>query len=150
VGSVGLGLLLSAGALGSVLGTAVVARLGSRERGRSLLVVSVLLPVLVMAFALADRLWLACLFLVCIGTALLIVQSLTITLVQIHIPDRVRGRVMSLYSQLHAGSDTMGNVAVGSLAVFMGLPLALLLGGAAAVVYAVGLSFMMPSVRRLD
>ena len=34
------------------------------------------------------------LILVLVGIALLIVQSLTITLVQLHIADRVRGRVM--------------------------------------------------------
>lgn len=149
-GSVGLGLLLAAGALGSVIGTAVVAKRGVYRRGRTLTAVSLLLPVLVIGFALSDNMLLACLFLVALGLVLLVLQSLTITLVQIHIPDRVRGRVMSLYSQLHAGLDTVGNVIIGGVAVHLGLPLALSLGGVVAMIYALGLWIAMPSLRRLD
>jgi MFS family permease len=148
--SVGLGLLLAAVALGSLIGTAVVARLGTRRQGRTLTLVSLLLPILVIAFALSRQMPIACLFLVALGLVLLVLQSLTITLVQLHIPDRVRGRVMSLYSQLHAGSDTVGNVIIGSVAVRLGLPLALSLGGVIAILYAVGLRLALPPVRHLD
>jgi MFS family permease len=149
-GAVGLGLLLAAAALGSVIGTALVARLGVRRQGRSLAAASLLLPGLVAGFALSRSLPVACLVLVALGLALLVLQSLAITLVQINIPDRVRGRVMSLYSQMHAGSDTLGNALIGGLAVPLGLPLALGLGAAAALLYALGLRIAMPSLRRLD
>jgi MFS family permease len=149
-GSVGLGLLLAVGALGSVIGTVVVARLGGRRRGRSLVVVSLLLPVLVMGFAASSNIWLAGLFLIPLGIALLIVQSLAVTIVQVQIMDRVRGRVMSLYSMLHAGSDTVGNLLVGSVAVYVGLPLALTLGGLIALTFALVLSLVIPSIYRLD
>ncbi len=149
-GSVGLGLLLAVGALGSIIGTVAVARLGGRRRGRSLVIASLLLPGLVVGFAVSSNIWLAGLFLVPLGITLLIVQSLAVTLVQIHILDRVRGRVMSLYSMLHAGSDTVGNVLVGSLAVYAGLPLALALGGLTALLFALALSLVIPSIYRLD
>lgn len=149
-GSVGLGLLLAVGALGSIIGTVAVARLGGRRRGRSLVMASLLLPGLVVGFAASSNIWLAGLFLVPLGITLLIVQSLAVTLVQIHIADRVRGRVMSLYSMLHAGSDTVGNVLVGSLAVYAGLPLALALGGLTALLFALALSLVIPSIYRLD
>jgi hypothetical protein len=90
------------------------------------------------------------LILVLTGIALLIVQSLTITLVQLHIADRVRGRVMSIYSLLHAGSDTLGNVAVGTAAVWLGLPLALAAGAGLAFLYAVAITLFVPAVRHLD
>jgi hypothetical protein len=105
---------------------------------------------LVAGFAFAQNLLLASLLLVALGVALLILQSLTITLVQIHIADRVRGRVMSIYSQFHAGSDTLGNVLIGSLAVYIGLPWALCAGGAAAILYALGLRIVAPAIARLD
>jgi hypothetical protein len=92
----------------------------------------------------------ACLLMVGVGMVLLVLQSLTITLVQIRIPDRVRGRVMSLYSMLHAGSNTAGNLLVGGSAVYLGLPLALTLGGLAALIYALGLSIAVPALRRQD
>ena len=149
-GAVGLGILMSSGAFGSILGTVIVARLGASRRGRTMTVVSLTLPLLVVAFAFAPGMLIASLLLIAIGALLLILQSIAITLVQVNIPDRVRGRVMSIYSILHAGSDTMGNVAVGWLAVYIGLPLSLAGAGLLAVGYATGLRFAMPSVDKLD
>jgi MFS family permease len=150
VGAVGLGVLMAAGALGSVMGTVVVARAGSERRGRTLVTAALVLPVLVAAFPAAPTLGAACLLLVGIGMALLIVQSLAITVVQLQIQDRVRGRVMTLYSLLHAGSDTLGNVAVGSLAVISGLPLALAAGGLVSLLWAGMLSWRLPALRRME
>ncbi|MFN2167588.1 MAG: MFS transporter, partial [Anaerolineae bacterium] len=84
------------------------------------------------------------------GMTLLIVQSLAITLVQVNVADRVRGRVMTVYSQVHAGSDTLSNVAIGTLAVRTGLPTALALGGVLALAAAAGLLALVPGVRRLE
>jgi predicted MFS family arabinose efflux permease len=150
VDTVGLGVLLAAGALGSVIGTFVVAHLGNHQRGRTLAVVAVILPLTVALFSVVRTLWLSCLILILVGIALLIVQSLTITLVQLHIADRVRGRVMSIYSLLHAGSDTMGNVAVGAVAVSLGLPLSLAVGAGLALLFALGITLAIPAIRRLD
>ena len=150
VDTVGLGVLLAAGALGSVIGTFVVAHLGNHQRGRTLAVVAVILPLTVALFSMVRTLWLSCLILILIGIALLIVQSLTITLVQLHIADRVRGRVMSIYSLLHAGSDTMGNVVVGAVAVWLGLPLSLAVGAGLALLVALGITLVIPAIRRLD
>lgn len=149
-GSIGLGILLAAGALGSVAGTVVVARLGRRRRGGTLATASVVLPVLVIAFAQATTLATACVLLVAIGLALLVVQSLAITLVQVTTPNRIRGRVMSLYSMTHAGADTASNAAVGWLAQRVGLPAALTVSGGIALVFAVLIALLLPSARRLD
>jgi MFS family permease len=148
--AIGLGILMASGALGSVIGTVVAARLGAHARGRTLVGMGLALPWLVALFALASQLWTACLTLVLIGCALLVLQSLAITLVQVHIPDRVRGRVMSLYSLVHAGSDTMGNAIIGALASLTSLPLALGLGSVVALAYLVVLRLLMPAVHRLD
>lgn len=148
--TVGLGLLLGAGALGSVIGTAVVARLGRQRRGRSLLVACLLLPLMVTGVALSKSMLLAGLLMVMVGLMLIIVQSLAVTLVHLGITDEVRGRVMSLYSMVHAGADTMSNVMVGGLAQGVGLPLALGIGGALALVATGILWLVMPSVRRLE
>lgn len=150
VDTVGLGILMAAGALGSVLGTFAVSFFGNRQRGRALVVVALLLPLTVAFFSIARSLWLGCLILILVGIAILIVQSLAITLVQLQIADRVRGRVMSIYSLLHAGSDTMGNVAVGALAMWWGLPLALAVGAGLALCYALGIALFFPAVRTLD
>jgi predicted MFS family arabinose efflux permease len=148
--TVGLGLLLGAGALGSVIGTAVVARLGQQRRGRSLLFACLLLPLMVIGVALSKSMLLAGLLMVMVGLMLIIVQSLAVTLVHLSISDQIRGRVMSLYSMVHAGSDTLSNLMVGGLAQGVGLPLALSLGGVLALVAAGFLWLVAPSIRRLE
>jgi MFS family permease len=150
VGSVGLGILLAAGALGSVLGTFGSARLGTRHRGRNLVLSAVALSLLVIIFAQAPNMWVACLILVALGFMLLILQSLAITLVQLNTPDRVRGRVMSIYSMLHAGADTGGNFVIGAIAVPLGLTTALTLGGIIALLFGLILNLALPKIRRLN
>jgi MFS family permease len=151
-GSIGLGFLLAVGALGSVIGTVVVAQLGRQRRGRTMIWVSFLLPLLVIGFAFAQNIWLAALFLIPLGIALLVLQSLAITVVQIHTlsVEQVRGRVMSLYSMLHAGSDMAGNVVIGFAAVYLGLPVALSLGSVVALLVVVGVWLLIPTIFYLD
>lgn len=150
VGSVGLGVLLAAGAFGSVLGTFGSARLGTGHRGRNLVLAAIALSLLVIAFAQAPNMWVACFVLVALGFMLLVLQSLAITLVQLNTPDRVRGRVMSIYSMLHAGADTGGNLVIGTIAVPLGLTTALTLGGIVALLFGLILNFAMPKIRRLN
>lgn len=147
---VGLGVLLACSALGSIVGTGVTARVGGQRRGQTLWRVSLLLPLVVIGVALARTFWLACVLVALVGLLLLILQSLAITLVQVNIADRVRGRVMSLYSMLHAGADTGGNLVIGALAVPIGLTGALAAGAGVALALAVGLGVAVAAVRRLE
>ena len=149
-GAVGLGLLLAAAAFGAVIGTLLMARLRDRNRGKVLAVTSLVLPLLVIVFAHTTSIVPACGLLIGVGLTLLLLQSLAITLVQVLIPDRVRGRVMTIYSQVHAGSDTLSNAAVGALAARTGLPAALTASGVLSLVIAAGLLLRMPGLRRLE
>jgi MFS family permease len=150
VDSVGLGILLSAVAFGSVLGTFGAARLGANRRGHSLMIASFILPLLVIGVAYAPNMIVACLVLMGVGFMLLILQSLAITLVQLNTPDRVRGRVMTIYSMLHAGSDTGGNLVIGSLAVQLGLSLALTAGSVVALLFSGATNLVLPEIRRMQ
>ena len=147
---IGLGILLAAGALGSLLGTAVVAQTGEKRRGRLLLSAAFCLPLAVIAFALTKQIWLAFLAVMLVGMLLIVVQSIAITLVQVHIENRVRGRVMSLYSMIHAGADTLSNVLVGAAAVALTLPWALALGGGLALVFTAVVFRTVPTIRQLE
>ena len=149
VDSIGLGILLSAVALGSVLGTFGAARLGTHQRGRNLMLAAFILPLLVASVAFAPGMAVACLALVGVGFLLLIVQSLAVTLVQLETPDRIRGRVMTIYSMLHAGSDTGGNVLIGTLAVPLGLSLALVIGSGVALLFNGITNLLVPGIRRM-
>lgn len=150
VDSVGLGILLSAVAFGSVLGTFGAARLGTNRRGHNLMIASFILPLLVIGVAYAPNMIVACLVLIGVGFVLLILQSLAITLVQLNTPDRVRGRVMTIYSMLHAGSDMGGNLVIGALAVQLGLSLALAVGSVVALLFAGATNLVLPDIRRMQ
>ena len=92
----------------------------------------------------------ACCLLIGIGILLLVVQSLAITLVQVNTPNRIRGRVMAIYSMTHAGADTASNALIGWAAQRLTLPAAVTLGGAVALAFAAAVALAAPSVRRLD
>ncbi|MFN8440868.1 MAG: MFS transporter [Caldilineaceae bacterium] len=132
----GLGVLLAAGALGSLLGTLITGQLGPERQQRLLFPTALLLAALVILFSYVQSFWGACLLLVLLGAALLLLQSLAITKVQVAIPDRVRGRVMTIYSIVHAGSDSGGAMVVGWLALYVTLPVAIRV---AAVLAAIGI-----------
>ena len=148
--ALGLGLLLAAAALGAVLSTYFVARLRAGRRGHALMVSSLVLPLLMMGFAVSRWMPVACLILLFMGLVQSVLHAMSTTLVQLNVPDRVRGRVMSLYGMLIIGAPKLTGVLIGGLAVKLGLPLTIGLFSVIGLCYALGLHFLMPSVRHLD
>ena len=59
------------------------------------------------------------------------------TTLQTVTPDRLRGRVMSVYMVVFAGSVPLGNLFTGGLAHFYGASFALIIGGSLSLVAAV-------------
>jgi MFS family permease len=67
------------------------------------------------------------------------------TIIQLTVPDVLRGRVMSVYTTLFAGSTPIGGIFAGTVASFGGAPLALGVGGAIAVLAGAVGFFRTPS-----
>lgn len=149
-GAIGLGLLLASVAVGSVVSTLLVARVRSGWRGMTLLVSSLILPPFLVGFGLSRDLTVACILLVATGVLQSILHAMSTTLVQINVPNRVRGRVMSLYGMLIIGVPKVAAVLIGGVAEYVGLPMTIGLFSAVALVFALGLHVLVPSVRRLD
>jgi MFS family permease len=147
-GAMGLGFLLAAGAAGAVLSTFLVTRIHQGQRGHAVLASSLLLPLSLIGFALSRSLLVACLILVVVGLLQSVLHAMSTTLVQVGVPDRVRGRVMSLYGMLIIGVPKLAAVLVGGLAESLGLPLTIALSSVLALLYVLGLHLFMPSVRR--
>jgi MFS family permease len=63
----------------------------------------------------------------------------TNTLIQAMVPDRLRGRVMALYSMMFLGMAPMGSLLAGWMADHLGAPITVSLGGVAS--FAGGLVF---------
>lgn len=60
--------------------------------------------------------------LIMIGFAGIIFDTTANTLLQLMVPDELRGRVMSLYFLLFAGSTPIGSFLIGSLSSVLGVP----------------------------
>ena len=104
---------------GAVAGALVVAWLGSFDRmGLTLLAVLGVFGAMIGGFALLPVSPLSYVLLFLAGAALLIVFSLTASLVQLAVPDALRGRVMSIYLMAFRGGMPLGSLASGYLTTF--------------------------------
>jgi len=65
------------------------------------------------------------------GAALIVVFALFMTLVQANVDDRMRGRVVSVYSLAFRGAIPLGNLLAGSLASAFSAPAVLVANGIA-------------------
>jgi MFS family permease len=116
--------------MGAVVGALVVAWLGRiRHMGLMLLVVQMIFGVLIASFALSRTLWLSNLLLFLNGAALIMVFSMTASLVQLIVPDHLRGRVMSIYMVAFRGGMPLGSLASGYAASLTSAPAVLAVNG---------------------
>jgi predicted MFS family arabinose efflux permease len=109
-------MMLSCSGAGAVTGALIVAALGrSRHQGRNALLALAMLGVLTFAFALSPTVPIACGMIFLAGIALMSVFSMITSLVQIIVPDDMRGRVMSVYNLAVRGGGPIGSLVVGYL-----------------------------------
>jgi MFS family permease len=129
---------------GSVVGALVVAWLGRfKHMGRTLLMVQAFYGLLIAGFAMSRALWASELILFCAGFSAMIVTAMTTSLVQLVVPDHLRGRVVSIYMVALRGGMPLGSLASGYAATFLGVPVVLGINGA--LVSTVGLYFLAKS-----
>jgi MFS family permease len=115
---------------GAVAGALVVAWLGRfRHMGLTVLIVQAIFGALVTAFALSRVAWWSDLLLFLAGAALLMVFSMTASLVQLIVPDHLRGRIMSIYMVFFRGGMPLGSLTAGYLASLTSAPRVLAVNG---------------------
>jgi len=101
---------------GAVVGALTVAWLGKfQQMGKTLLVVQLFFGGLVALFATLPITSASYLILFFIGATLLVVFSLTNSLVQLAVPDELRGRVLSIYMMAFRGGMPLGSLVSGYL-----------------------------------
>jgi MFS family permease len=130
VGAPGLGLLTAAigvGALTGALGVAVLRPSGGS--GRLLLAGLAAASIALIVFAVSRWLPLSLAALAVLGAAQVAYYTTTNTLIQVLVPARLRGRVMSLYILTSLGVIPFGNLLAGLVAERFGPTLALAGGG---------------------
>jgi MFS family permease len=143
-----LGWLLSAIGLGGVLGGFVATSLIKTDcRGRVELGAMLLLGLSLVGFAFSTQLWVALVFLGLAGFFEMIFLITNQTLLQLSIPDELRGRVNGIIT-LSSGLMPLGSLIAGIGADTIGpRPTGALLGGSAAAITAI-VFLASPTIRR--
>jgi MFS family permease len=103
--------------------------------------------VFLLLFSFSRWLWLSAMLLVPAGFCVMIQMASSNTLIQSMVPDRLRGRVMSVYAMTFMGMAPLGALLAGSLAHKLGAPMTVGIGGMVAVVGAGVFGSKLPVIR---
>lgn len=122
---------------GALISALTVASLGNVEH-KGILAASgaILFPTVLMLLSLARSTALASVLCVILGIVMILLTASMNTLVQTAIPDRLRGRIMSLYVLVFLGSMPFGNLLSGRIAEWLGVVSAIRIGAGASVLVA--------------
>ena len=71
-------------------------------------------------------------------------------LMQSHVPDHLRGRVMSVYTLVFFGAMPLGSLFAGAFAQRFNEPLTVMLSAAVLMVMAIGSWIFLPAIRRQE
>jgi MFS family permease len=146
-----LGLLLAAVGVGAVIGALLVASLPERaRRGRVLTLGNLGLPLLLLVFVNSRSFLFSLFLLVFVGMVQVMQNAMANTLLQITAPDRLRGRVMSLYSLVTQGMTHLGGLQAGFMADWVGASWSVGVGAAISLSYGVFVALRYRKVRDMD
>ncbi len=147
-GARGLGLLMGATGIGAVIGALTLAmRTGVRGLGKLAAIAAASFGVTLIIFALSRNFWFSLVALVPVGFSLMLQMACSNTLIQSMVPDRLRGRVMSLYSMMFMGMAPLGALLGGALAGWIGAPWTVAGGGVISVIGAALFALKLPALR---
>lgn len=145
----GLGILLAAPSVGSLLSSLALASLGNSQiKGKILLGATMLTGLSLVAFSNTRLLALVLLFLVLIGAARNAGMVTNQTLLQVNCEDEFRGRVMATYMMV-LGLIPLGTIPASAAADIIGVPWVLTVQGAILAAIFLILWLTKPSIRKL-
>jgi MFS family permease len=149
-GAEGLGVLLSASGAGAVVGGIRLAATAQRSsRWRVLLGAGLALGGGLAAIGIAQSYAVTLLCLVVTGWGTVTFNASANTLIQSIVPDRLRGRVLSLYVLMLLGLMPVAGVLMGALATAVGSAEAIALGGVAYTLVIIAAFALAKPLRRL-
>lgn len=127
-GPEGFGFLSSAFGIGSLLAALWLAWGNARPSIQQLLIGALAFGVFEIFFAISQIYLLSLVLIAAVGFAQIAFTAKANTTLQTVAPDHLRGRVMSVYMLVFAGSVPLGNLFTGGFAHLFGAPVALLIG----------------------
>jgi MFS transporter, DHA1 family, staphyloferrin A biosynthesis exporter len=148
VGPSGLGALGAAAGAGSVVGSLVLSTLGRlQRRGALILGVTFAYGTLLFAFGQTDVFRLALVLVAGVGAMAAMFDALQWILLQVHVPDEMRGRALGGWVWA-IGFGWVGPVVLGAIAEGIGVPQAFAISGSLVVALAIGAALLVPGLRR--
>lgn len=136
-GAAGFGFISSAFGLGSLFSALWIAWTNHKPSIRYMLVAALVFCVLEVSFALSQAYVLSLVLIASVGFAQIALSATANTTLQTVAPNHLRGRVMSVYMMVFAGSVPLGNIFAGGLAHLYGAPISLLVGGGLSLIAAI-------------
>jgi MFS family permease len=125
-----LSMLMACQGLGAITGALLVGSLGRlRYMGRALLSLQVLLGLFVASFAASRSLPLSLVLLFIVGICSMAVFSMSFSLLQLTVPDELRGRVVSIYMVALRGGWPIGGLVAGAFADRFSAPAVMVVSG---------------------
>jgi MFS family permease len=151
VGSEGLGALRAAPALGAAATAFLLARRPlKRHVGSKMFVCVGIFGVATIVFGESRWMWLSLLSLLVLGAADMVSVYVRSSLIQLHTPDAMRGRVSSVSGLFISASNELGEFRAGLAGSAFG-PIAAVVGGGVLALAATGFcAWAFPSLRRAD
>ena len=151
VGVEGLGPLRAAPALGAAL-TALwlTQRPLSRHVGMTMFACVGIFGISTIAFGLSRNLMLSLVCLAVLGAADMISVYVRSSLIQLHTPDHMRGRVSAVSTLFVSASNELGEFESGLTAAWLGPVEAVVIGGICAILVTIIWALVFPELRRAD
>ena len=148
LGAVRLGILMGAAGVGALLGAlTLAARSGVKGLGRLVAVCCAGFGICLMLFSLSRSFWLSVLLLLPVGYFVMLQMASSNTLIQVMVPDGLRGRVLAVYSMMFMGMAPIGALLGGAISDRLGAPLTIAVGGLASVLGAQWFALQLPKIR---
>lgn len=151
VGSEGFGILRAAPAVGSIVTMLAAAHISlTRNAGKKLLIAIFIFGASIIVFGLSSIFWVSVFALFLSGIADGVSVVIRSTILQLHTPDNMRGRVSSVNSIFVGSSNELGAFESGLTAKLMGVVPAVVFGGCMTIATVFGTAIVSPSFRKLD
>ena len=147
-GAKGLGILMGSTGIGALIGAATLAgRQGVRGLGNWVMLACAGFGMSLILFSLSRNFWVSMLLLTPVGFSMMVQMASSNTLIQSMVPDRLRGRVMAIYSMMFLGMAPFGALLSGVLANLMGAPATVAMGGVVCIIGASVFRSQLPKIR---
>ena len=148
LGAVRLGILMGAAGVGALLGALTLAmRSGVKGLGRWVAVCCAGFGVSMVLFAFSTSFWVSVLLLLPVGYFVMLQMASSNTLIQVMVPDALRGRAMAIYSMMFMGMAPIGALLGGAMSDRIGAPWTVAIGGIVSVLGAWWFGLQLPKIR---